>query len=862
MVIRVSPNTKSPTHQISLSDGREIWGLRLIDGPEGLTEIPMTPSTIHFSGLASKFGDWDPAMSHLEQRTWVGGRANASFDQDSSRFFDSQMAFSMIDSKIFPAPQWKFVDKIRETYQHMPGDMAWQALLADKMYISAEFTIGGSNFDAQKVYIWLRRIGTPGTVTIQIWVDSGGSPDTLLASATGTLSKNTVTDVISRWISVDVSAASDLAANTKYHIVVIGASTDNTGNHWEVGKDISGTGSQFSTAGSSWTAAQFTIYHRVVDTATDRRFYKFEFRGAVYAVDRKADGTASQLYINGDRGKATSATATVLTDSNKSWTVDEWIGAWVRINGGTGANQPAREITDNGTDSLTTAAWDITPDNTSLYVIYSTDKMTDISPGAGDEFDIPVTGEPLVAEEVVYFPRGNAVNIYKMQWDDTANPPVHNFRDDTGDNADVLHGFSDATNEFQIYVAENVTMTAKRFSTVAYAANLAAGTAIDVGDDSAQIIRIFDYNDKVWAFKADGIYDLSGDKAQRKGTGLDFMPSDNLGEAAANRNFFLFLSWGGFDLIQLQENAAMVDMANIGPSRGEGLPSDRKGKISAVAFHPSGLFVAIDAGDSNYSSVLVRTDPVGYHEIFRAPETGMRIRGMYWQTCPGTFPRLWIDVGDDMIFQEWPRDTFNPLQDNGVNYQHECVIISSTYDMGVARLHKYISQIALISKNFQTGIEARIEYQVDTDIGTNIWLSAGTFYLSPESEVDIDIGKVKQFRFRIRLLTDDADIPPIIRATVMEGFARTPVKYQYKLLIQASHTQRTLSGSSTDHNPDLFFDWLKEVAGSAGKVYMNSIWESANGINVIVEPSALQRDFSNSIAGVWGGNFQLMVRER
>lgn len=862
MVIRVFPGAKSPTHQVSLSDGRETWGLRMVNGPEGMTEIPMTPSTIHFTGLASKFGDWDPGISHLEQRTWVGGRGNASFDQDSSRFFDSQMAFTMIDNKVFPAPQWKFADNIRETYQHMPGDMNWQAVLADKRYISAEFTVGGSNYDAQKVYIWLRRIGSPGTLTVQIWTDSGGSPNALVTSASGTLTTDDVTDVISRWIAVDVSAASDLASATKYHIVIFGAATDNTGNHWEVGKDISGTGSQYSTAGSSWTAAQFTIYHRVVDAATDRRWYTFEFRGAMYSVDRKADGTASQLYINGSRGKATGATSTILTDTDQAWTVDEWIGAWVRIPAGTGALQPPRQITDNGADSLTTLAWDITPDTTSQYVIYSEDKMTDISPGAGDEFDVPVTGQPLVAEEVVYFPRGNAVGILKMQWDDTADPPVHNFRDDGGDNADLLHGFTDTTIEYQIFVADNALINVTRFSTVAYGANLAGGTAIDVGDDSARIIRVFDYNDKIWIFKEDGLYQIAGDKALRKGSGLEFMPSDNLGEAAANRNFFMFLSWGGFDLIQLQENAAMVDMANIGPARGEGLPVDRKGRVSAVAFHPSGLFVALDGGDSNYSSVLVRGDPVGYHEIFRAPEKGMRIRSLFWQTCPGTFPRLWIDVGDELIYQEWPRDTFNPLQDSEMNYIHECAIISSVFDMGVARLYKYISQLALISKNFRTGIEARVEYQVDNDIDTSTWLSAGAFYLSPESEVNIDIGKVKRFRFRIRLLTNDADVPPIAVATVLEGFARTPVKYQYKMNTSVSHTQRNLSGTNKDHNPDEFFDWLKDVAESAGKVFMESIWRSAHQKNVIVEPPSLQRDFTNPIQDFWGGNFMIIVRER
>ena len=88
MTIKVYPGAKRPSHQISLSDGVQTFGLRLEDGPQSVQEIPVTPSTVHFTDGGTKFGDWEPGMSHIEQRTWEGGRANDSYVDDPTRYAD------------------------------------------------------------------------------------------------------------------------------------------------------------------------------------------------------------------------------------------------------------------------------------------------------------------------------------------------------------------------------------------------------------------------------------------------------------------------------------------------------------------------------------------------------------------------------------------------------------------------------------------------------------------------------------------------------------------------------------------------------------------------------------------------------
>ena len=436
MVVRVYPGAKNPTHEIRLSDGVNTWGLRLEGGPKALKESPVTPTRMQFKEGESKFGDWEPGMSHIEQRTWEGGRGMEEFVDDPTRFFDSMMAWTMTPGRLLPAPQWKFAQGIRESYEHIPGDVSWQALLDERRYLSIDFTLGGSDLDAQKAYLWVRRKGSPGIMTLAICTDSGGSPDTEIVNSSDDLTIYIITDVVSEWYGFDISEMANLSASAKYHLVVFGAENDNAANHWELGVDKTGSNSKSSSDGSSWSAVEFSLYHRVVGADIDRKWRVFEFRGAMYAVDARADGTASSLFINGDRGKGTGGSSTTLQDTDKSWTADEWIRAWVKIIDGTGKGQ-YRRITDNDTDSLTVASWQVNPDSTSVYVVYATDKWTDISPAAGDQIDGVIISVVIVNDQVL-FGQGTGANILKMRFNESASPPVHELDDDGTNKADLL----------------------------------------------------------------------------------------------------------------------------------------------------------------------------------------------------------------------------------------------------------------------------------------------------------------------------------------------------------------------------------------------------------------------------------------
>ena len=63
--VRVKPYDPSATHDLSLTDGTHTWGITLSEGAKGIQEAPATPSNIRITAGGTKFGDYDPMMSHI-----------------------------------------------------------------------------------------------------------------------------------------------------------------------------------------------------------------------------------------------------------------------------------------------------------------------------------------------------------------------------------------------------------------------------------------------------------------------------------------------------------------------------------------------------------------------------------------------------------------------------------------------------------------------------------------------------------------------------------------------------------------------------------------------------------------------------
>lgn len=132
-------------------------------------------------------------------------------------------------------------------------------------------------------------------------------------------------------------------------------------------------------AGSLWffnagtAAVGFSVYDRATNAWTARSVASLP---TAWGTDAQLVSTGGRMSNGGAgfvNGTATAGGASTLTDSAKTWPVNGWANAQVRIISGTGAGQ-IRNIASNTATVLTTsAAWTINPDVTSVYRIEGND---------------------------------------------------------------------------------------------------------------------------------------------------------------------------------------------------------------------------------------------------------------------------------------------------------------------------------------------------------------------------------------------------------------------------------------------------------------------------------------------------------
>ena len=844
----IKPKMDSPSYQLELSDGKskKAYGF-LLDGDNAIQQDILSEDQFaaFIRSTNKKFGEFD------EQKNWKSGRGIEYFNINPEGFWDSKDCWTLTPGHLTQTLQYKFAKGMRSQDFNMPGSVMWKPLFAGNRYLDVSFSASAS-YSVANCWMWIKRVGSPGTLTVELCSNSGGNPDTVLKTMTVTTS--TATDIVSVLHNFAPSSVQAVTASTTYHVKIYGAATDTKSSHWEVGCDAATAGLN-STAGSSWAATTFSPYYRLTDADINRRLYGFIYDSCFYVVDSKDSGAASQLWMNGDRGKLTSSTSTVLTDSNSglytSWTTNMWAGAWIKIIRGTGRGQVRQIASNTGTAITVSTAFGTTPDNTSEYAIYSTDRFVEVTGhGLGR-----VVSQPVFANRQIFFPQGASVFIRTMAFDATI--PGHLFVAETtyADFLEYAHDFKDGVPYvWRALVASNTISkaTVADFGTGmstpgggGSGASLTFGSAIKVGDATLPITGIKAHGESVWIFKEDGPWEkvyretISGgntvtvERCKEHGIGMRSTPSAFNGLASTSHNLDLIFSW-----LWSTERLHGTTLDDIGQDwGGSGMPDGRHGNVAQYESVIGWLFAAIDAGTGT-SSVMC-FDNQGWHEILRGFSAGRRIRGIKWQPCEGARNRLWTFIGGEPIYQEFPYNTAAPLRDSGVLYQHEGVLESSVIDMGAAsRLPKYINNLTALSKNLSdAGMYIGVDYQVDDDVHTSNWNSVQNFSVSPEDVTNINKGNLRQFAYRLRLNTDNNTIPVDIKAVVPSGFARVPYRKIWNVRIKTGGMFDKNGGNNISQE-DLL-EWLDEAASFPGRITMTSIYSYMNDKSVIVSPPKL-----------------------
>lgn len=920
-----SPMHANPAYVISLAaDGKE-YGIRLAGRMEAsLDDQARVADTMLTLGGGEEYGG-DPDVAQIQQKDWTGGRGNDNFHIDNSKFYDAKNLWTLTEGVMHPSLLWKLGKNLRDECRYFGDDMSWQALIGSTRYVSVDFT-PDATFSAPSVFLWIRRVGTPGTLTLEIQADSGGEP-VAGSDPTATVTIDDIDDVLSVFHEFTLDSAASLTSGTKMHIVVYGADTDNPASHWEVGvnADVAG-GYQKATSGGTWVATSFKTYHRVVGSESGLRYHPFRLEGAWYVATEPDDGTAGSVYILGDRGIATAGSSTTLTDGEKSWTANQWADCYVRIVKGTGRGQE-REISSNTSTALTVAtAFDITPDATSEYYIYKSDEFTEVP----TTLAAPVTSV-VVANNVAYLAQGNGNNIRRLRWD--SSTPQHEDADDGTNQADLLHVYSHYGNRY-IYKAVHSTAevaraivqdwgTDLRFSDIGSGEsggtnflkdeqksweidewkggriNLTGGTGSGqtfeiygnttdtiiingtfgtnpgsdteyevykketVGDNDFDFTNFYPYQGTLMAFKQDSLWADVQTKPVKVDVDLDSLLLPSNGMAVTQSGFFLLYSWA-FSVEQqfgsgVEENAQLND---IGPWRGTGLPDGRQGVVSVLRSVMDYVFAGIDGGADQTSSVHVWNGR-GWHEIFRAWSSGKRVRNLFWQSNPGTNPRLWIQVGMDMVYMDFPFMSHHPINDPQVKYTHEAVYVSSYISMRSHALPKFWRALTATTRNLSGNATIAVDYQLDENVGQDgfdYWINAGQFLESPEDEVSIAKGNNRLIRYRLRLQTSDSSTPPQVLATVLQGFGRIPDRRVWAVLVDVKSVCVDTHGRQVADSNE-FLTWLYDKSNAADGVTMYSQFEHMHGVNVVIRPVYPRRVGYNKVTKQWEGQIRLALQE-
>jgi hypothetical protein len=271
-------------------------------------------------------------------------------------------AGAFISSSRHYRQQQLYVVSATVQYLYNPQEDAWVQIPSGAL--AGTFAVGACGTATSVGPSGTATAGTTSTITTNltlardlrgysIHITGGPNAGATLAISSNTVGTNSV-------ITVPVQASA-FTASTTYRLLT---------PRWYVLNAI--------TAAGTTTANVFRFYDFALNTwgAAETGATDGIAPAAVIGTDGKLIATPSwqgEGYAAFATGTATAGGASTLTNSAKTWTVNQWTNYQVRIVSGTGAGQ-IRTIASNTATALTTsAAWTTPPDATSVYSIEGND---------------------------------------------------------------------------------------------------------------------------------------------------------------------------------------------------------------------------------------------------------------------------------------------------------------------------------------------------------------------------------------------------------------------------------------------------------------------------------------------------------
>ena len=308
------------------------------------------------------------------------------------------------------------------------------------------------------------------------------------------------------------------------------------------------------------------------------------------------------------------------------------------------------------------------------------------------------------------------------------------------------------------------------------------------------------------------------------------VPDDRNGKAALMHDVYLYISF--LDGVERFYEGSLDD---IGPNRDEGLPANRRGNIVDMVGYAGRIYAAVNGGDSNYSSILLYNG-LGWHEVYRAPATGMEIRKLWIQPIPGQYiDRLWFSEGDELL---WIGIDLNPITNSNYRYCPCGEIQMSSIYAGMPGVEKVFVSMKVIGDNFATDSEyVRVQLRQDSGYYYQNAGLIGVFDTSPSETINASYyGYVTYtaivFKPVLLLKTSYSAETPQMNAVVVDLIEHQPVKWSYTWTMFLSDEKETRQGASAHTRIETDWNLLKTHCNSADPVILNSPFSYADDIYV------------------------------
>jgi len=374
-----------------------------------------------------------------------------------------------------------------------------------------------------------------------------------------------------------------------------------------------------------------------------------------------------------------------------------------------------------------------------------------------------------------------------------------------------------------------------------------------------------------WVFSESAVYEIQTQNSdavvQLPIEELATLRSETTGKASGANDVYLM-----FNLGRRFEKYYSRNLDDIGPDRDEGLPDDRQRSIAAFVSYPGQVFIAIDGGSANYSSIL-SLHGEGWREIYRAPRTGDRIMAMGVQNIPGVdYQYLWFTQGSSVVYLYVATDPYNV---DGFLFGHEGWLESGYIYGNMKSILKAWKSLTVFMEAKDTTLGyVQADYKVNS---ATTWTAiSGNFDSYPYEEQNLSAatppsttGNRLKFRLRMYLEGVNSRINPMrVLATNVNGYGVVPIKHAYTFTAHMSddYQNRDLEGQTIaalgfNERSETALAKLDSWASNATLLTMSSAFSVIDNKTVVLNDVPIIPYIFNAVDQVEGHLLQVTVHD-